>query len=273
MSIHSGVPKLWPTGGDRLRPWTSIYLPSLEGLFPLAEGYGELVLGVPSTDKRPDRTQDPRARTLPPVILPRRSAQLEPLPPMGRVCTKLPPSEYHRTDPFPVHTRLSTPLFPWTGEPSEVPAVDYWFREGERVWDSAHVHLQRAVRRHKIFADVRRTATPRYQPGDLVWLSTRDLRLRLPSKKSPLYLSVPNMEADQRSLILLQLPPRYRIHPSFHFSLLKPCSSSSSSGSTTPDAPIPPEIPSQPPRPSRTLRSRLPSSPHGGVRSCPWKRG
>ncbi|ROL50206.1 hypothetical protein DPX16_22308 [Anabarilius grahami] len=34
------------------------------------------------------------------------------------------------------------PLFPWTGEPSDVPAVDYWFRESERVWDSAHHQLQ-----------------------------------------------------------------------------------------------------------------------------------
>ncbi len=28
--------------------------------------------------------------------------------------------------------------------PSEVPAVDHWFRVNERVWDSAHIHLQRA---------------------------------------------------------------------------------------------------------------------------------
>ncbi len=247
MSIHSGVfrnyglpEEIVSDRGPQFisRVWKAFFR-LLRVTVSLSSGYH------PQTNGQTERRIQELGR-YPPVILPRRSAQLEPLPPMGRVCTKLPPSEYHRTDPFPVHTRLSTPLFPWTGEPSEVPAVDYWFREGERVWDSAHVHLQRAVRRHKIFADVRRTATPRYQPGNLVWLSTRDLRLRLPSKKSPLYLSVPNMEADQRSLILLQLPPRYRIHPSFHFSLLKPCSSSSSSGSTTPDAPIPPEILDQP---------------------------
>ncbi len=34
-------------------------------------------------------------------------------------------------------------LFSWSGELPEVPAVDYWFRESERVWDSAHVQLQR----------------------------------------------------------------------------------------------------------------------------------
>ncbi len=34
------------------------------------------------------------------------------------------------------------PLFPWSGEPSEVPSVNYWFRESERVWDAAHHQLQ-----------------------------------------------------------------------------------------------------------------------------------
>ncbi len=79
------------------------------------------------------------------------------------------------------------PLFPWTEERSEVPAVDHWFHESERVWDSAHVHLQRAVRRHKANSDTRRSTNPIYQPGDRVWLSTRDIRLRLHCKKlSPL---------------------------------------------------------------------------------------
>ncbi len=49
-----------------------------------------------------------------------------------------------------------TPLFPRMGEPLEVPAVHYWFQASERVWDSAHVHLQRVVQRRTSFADTLR---------------------------------------------------------------------------------------------------------------------
>ncbi|KAL0159145.1 hypothetical protein M9458_047221, partial [Cirrhinus mrigala] len=68
--------------------------------------------------------------------------------------------------PFQCVLGYQPPLFPWSGETSEVPAVDHWFWESERVWDSAHVHLQRAVRRHTENANVRRLPTPTYQPGD-----------------------------------------------------------------------------------------------------------
>ncbi|KAK3539560.1 hypothetical protein QTP70_010231, partial [Hemibagrus guttatus] len=44
--------------------------------------------------------------------------------------------------PFQCVLGYQPPLFPWDGEPSDVPAVDYWFRESERVWDSAHLQLQ-----------------------------------------------------------------------------------------------------------------------------------
>ncbi|KAK3548492.1 hypothetical protein QTP70_013326 [Hemibagrus guttatus] len=82
--------------------------------------------------------------------------------------------------PFQCVLGYQPPLFPWDGEPSDVPAVDYWFRESEMVWDSAHLQLQRALRRRRTTADLRRSQAPNYQPGQKVWLSTQDIRMRLP---------------------------------------------------------------------------------------------
>lgn len=42
--------------------------------------------------------------------------------------------------------RYQASMFPWSGEPSEVPAVNHWFQKSERVYDVAHHHLERAIR-------------------------------------------------------------------------------------------------------------------------------
>ncbi|KAI2645614.1 Transposon Ty3-I Gag-Pol polyprotein [Labeo rohita] len=114
--------------------------------------------------------------------------------------------------PFQCVLGYQPPLFPWTEEPSNVPAVDHWFRESERVWDSAHIHLQRAVQQHKRFADVRRRPAPNSTQG--TWCGCPH---GISASVNPVILRRINEVTFQ-----LQLPPRYRIHPTFHVSLLKP---------------------------------------------------
>ncbi|KAI2643005.1 Transposon Tf2-8 polyprotein [Labeo rohita] len=146
--------------------------------------------------------------------------------------------------PFQCVLGYQPPLFPWTEEPSNVPAVDHWFRESERVWDSAHIHLQRAVQQHKRFADVRRRPAPEFHPVDMVWLSTRDHRLRQPCRKlSPRYIGpFQILRRINEVTFQLQLPPRYRIHPTFHVSLLKPYHPSVTEPPGAEVEPPPPEI-------------------------------
>ncbi len=132
--------------------------------------------------------------------------------------------QYTGLTPFQCVLGFQPPLFPWDGEPSDVPAVDYWFRESERVWDEAHHNLRRAMGRRKLTADLQRSDSPPYQPGQKVWLCTRDIRLRLPCKKlAPRYVG-PFIIQKQINPVTFQLklPPQYRIHPTFHVSLLKP---------------------------------------------------
>ncbi|KAG1925681.1 retrotransposable element [Pimephales promelas] len=149
--------------------------------------------------------------------------------------------------PFQCILGFQPPLFPWSGEPSSVPAVHHWFQTSERVWDSAHVHLQQAVRRHKSQADARRSSTPQYQPRQLVWLSTRDIRLRQPCRKlSPRYIGPFAIQRQINEVTYrLSLPAHYRISPSFHVSLLKPYTNPltpSSPGSGAEDVPPPPPV-------------------------------
>ncbi len=126
--------------------------------------------------------------------------------------------------PFQCVLGFQPPLFPWSGEPSDLPAVDGWLRRSEETWNTAHVHLQRAVRRMKEQADRHRRAGPSFTPGQWVWLSTRDLRLRRPCRKlNPRYVGPFKIIREITPVSYrLALPANYRISPTFHISLLKP---------------------------------------------------
>ncbi len=128
---------------------------------------------------------------------------------MGRVCTKLPSSEHHRPHSLPMHTRLPTTTLPMDGR--AFGGSSCWLLvpgERESVGLSPHPPPT-VVRRHKTFADAR-APTPLYQPGDRVWLSTRDLRLRLPCRKlSPCYIGPFKILRQINEVTYhLQLPPQ-----------------------------------------------------------------
>ncbi len=78
--------------------------------------------------------------------------------------------------------------------------------------------------RRKLTADLRRSDSPPYQPGQNTGQATQDIRLRLPCKKLALRYIGPFVIQKQINPVTFQLklPLQYRIHPTFHVSLLKP---------------------------------------------------
>lgn len=86
------------------------------------------------------------------------------------------------------------------------------------------MYLQQAIRQHQAQADRHRSDLPEYQPGQKVWLSTRDIRRLLPCRKlSPRYIGPFTVQRHlNEGTYQLNLPPEYRIAASFHVSLLKP---------------------------------------------------
>ncbi|KAK3563921.1 hypothetical protein QTP86_004863 [Hemibagrus guttatus] len=76
--------------------------------------------------------------------------------------------------PFQCVLGYQPPLFPWSGEPSDIPAVAEWSRLSQEGWEWAHVCLH---------DDRRRRPHSSYTVGQNMWLSTHNLKLKLPCPK------------------------------------------------------------------------------------------
>ncbi|XP_073465040.1 uncharacterized protein [Aquarana catesbeiana] len=84
--------------------------------------------------------------------------------------------------------------------------------------------MTKSQERNKITFNRKRRGESLLEPGDLVWLSTVNLKLTCPSKKlGPKFLGpFPVKRKINEVAFELELPDSLRIHPVFHVSLLKP---------------------------------------------------
>ena len=111
------------------------------------------------------------------------------------------------------------------------------------VQEELRQRLEVARERYKEQADQHRREAPVYQVGQRVWLSTRNLKSKVPSAKlGPLFVG-PFKVVEVRSPlnVKLELPPTMLIHPVFHVSLTKPYVESD--GTRFPGRTIPPPEP------------------------------
>uniref|UniRef100_A0A8C6NWT0 Chromo domain-containing protein n=1 Tax=Nothobranchius furzeri TaxID=105023 RepID=A0A8C6NWT0_NOTFU len=118
--------------------------------------------------------------------------------------------------------------------------VPQFLRQARRIWSHTRAALQRTAERNRRIADRHRHPAPAYTQGQMVWLSSRDIKLRGYNRKfSPRFLGpFPMAEVLGPVSVQLDLPPSMKIHPVFHVSLLKPVVSSPLCPPVAPPPPV-----------------------------------
>lgn len=128
--------------------------------------------------------------------------------------------------PFRVVSGKDFPAIPELDIQTQTPHTPAgWTEKINRVWPHIKNALTKAAKGYKQQADKRRSDTPPFKVGEKVYLSTKYIKLRIPSKKLGLKYIGPFTitRVINPVTVSLRLPPLLsRIHPVFHSSLLKP---------------------------------------------------
>jgi hypothetical protein len=109
-----------------------------------------------------------------------------------------------------------------------------------KLHDQLQESIKLAQSKYKHYADRKRKLAPLYKVGDLVWLSTSNLKSQRPSKSLDYTRLGPFKIKEQVNDLAfkLELPAHMKIHNVFHVNLLEPYNLSTISGRT--NEPIPP---------------------------------
>lgn len=130
--------------------------------------------------------------------------------------------------PFKCVFGYELPAFTDLESEAAVPSAQSLVRRSHRIWAAARQVLVRQGDRTKWAADRKRWPAPIYKPGQRVWLSAKNLRLKVPSKKlAPRFVGpYPVAKTVGPAAVRLHLPRSLHIHPTFHVSQVKPVNES-----------------------------------------------
>ncbi len=126
--------------------------------------------------------------------------------------------------PFECQFGYAPPLFPEQEVEVGVPSVLQFIRRCRLTWKKARHKLLRVSQQYQRQANRRRRPAPILRPGQRVWLSTKNLPLRVESRKLSQRFIGPFRVARKVNPVTyrLFLPRSLKINPSFHVFLLKP---------------------------------------------------
>uniref|UniRef100_A0A3P9MMP6 Gypsy retrotransposon integrase-like protein 1 n=1 Tax=Oryzias latipes TaxID=8090 RepID=A0A3P9MMP6_ORYLA len=123
------------------------------------------------------------------------------------------PSSATGLSPFEISLGYSPPLFPSQELDLAVPSVQHHLQRIQRIWRQAKAALLRTRESNCRLANLRRRAAPNYQPGQKVWLSSRNIPLQVTSRKlAPRYIGPYIIdEIINPSCVKLRLPAALKI--------------------------------------------------------------
>uniref|UniRef100_A0A8C1ELS1 NFU1 iron-sulfur cluster scaffold homolog, mitochondrial n=1 Tax=Cyprinus carpio carpio TaxID=630221 RepID=A0A8C1ELS1_CYPCA len=127
--------------------------------------------------------------------------------------------------PFQCCLGYQPPLFPSQESDAVVPSAHSFIQRCLRTWRIAREALTRTGDRNKASADRHRAKPPLYVCGQKVWLSSKDIPLKLPSRKlGPKFIGPFSISKVLSPVsVRLNLTPQFKnIHPVFHVSKIKP---------------------------------------------------
>ncbi|XP_060761170.1 mitochondrial thiamine pyrophosphate carrier-like [Neoarius graeffei] len=142
--------------------------------------------------------------------------------------------------PFECQFCYQPPLFPEQEVDAGVPSAQQFVQRCRRTWGRARRALLKASRQYQQQSN-RRQRLVTFRPGQRVWLSARDLPLRVENRKLVLRFVGPFKVLCRVNPVAytLQLPRSMRVYPTFHVSRLCPVV-------TSPLSPVPRPLPPPP---------------------------